>query len=759
MQDKTAGKTSEKKKARLNEAAKAGWLSGSDSKKKVSLRLKVFSMCVTLVAATILIYALLGITQFRRFASLITESGKKQDKLIEETTTGMMRSIAAGNFEQYVNSDAKVIDGEFWTMKHDMELLAAEVKNIMEYPEKYGEFEISPPEKKDAGKLTGQLLFTRSADKSDKEMMSSIRRLAGLQDAMKLIVEKNDAMHDCIICIPEGASIYMDAYPEQKVGSKGQILPFDADRRPWYVGAVLNRDTYFAPTNYDYFNDSMETMIGVPVYVDGKLVAVCGASRTLSNLKNMIDEMSLNDDSYICLVNETGNIVFSQRNEGELAIDDDNRGSLLNSSNTELVDFIGNALEGDRGIETLTIDGEPTFLAYAPLETVGWTLLLGITEESLEKPSHLLVQEVDQVLQGTVDSTRTMARQAQMIIILIAVVLIALAAVSSLRHAGRLVKPITDLRNAGLRFIEREGVELDHAPDYFGQLALYTGDEIEDLWVTMQDLEINVVTSVRSLRRVTAEKERIDTELSVATKIQSDMLPKIFPAFPERNEFDLYSTMNPAKEVGGDFYDFFLIDDDHLALVMADVSGKGVPAALFMVIAKTIIKNVALSERYSGPGEMLYDVNNKLCEGNDESMFVTAWLGILTISTGHLVSASGGHEYPVLCRKGGEYEFIKDVHGPGLGMYEDVDFEEWEGDLSGGDILFLYTDGVPEATNAELELFGEERMMEALNDSRKDESLEEMLATVRKHVDDFVGDAPQFDDLTMTIFSYRGREV
>jgi len=758
MQEKPETNTNGIKDVDLDRITSEGWLKGSDSKKKTSLRIKVFTMCVTLVAVTILIYALLGVTQFRRFASLITESGKEQDELVSKTTTEMMRDMSAGNFQKYVETDAKVIDGEFWTMKHDMELLATEVQNILQDPSKYGEYDIHEPSMKDKGKLTGQLLFSRTADRNDEKMMSNIRKLAGLQNAMSLIVEKNDAMYDCIISVPEGTSILMDSNPEQKVTENGSIRPFDADRRPWYVGAILNKDTTFAPTNYDYYNDSMETMIGVPVYVNGDLAAVCGASRTLSNLEDMIEGMSLNDGSFICLVNETGNIMYSQRDKGELAIDDDNRGSLLNSSNLELVDFIGNALGGNRGIENLTIDNEPVFLAYAPLETVGWTLILGISEEALEQPSRELVAKVDTVLQGTVDSTRTMARQAQIIIILVAVVLIILATASSLRHAGRLVKPITELRNAGMRFIEREGVDLDRAPDYFGQLELYTGDEIEDLWVTMQDLEINVVTSVRSLKRVTAEKERIDTELGVATKIQSDMLPKIFPAFPERNEFDLYSTMNPAKEVGGDFYDFFLIDDDHLALVMADVSGKGVPAALFMVIAKTIIKNVALSGKYNGPGEILYDVNNKLCEGNEESMFVTVWLGILTISTGHIVSASGGHEYPALCHKGGRFELVKDKHGPGLGMFEEVNFEEWEGDMQKGDMLFLYTDGVPEATNAEEELFGEERMIAALDEGRNEESLERILSIVRKRVDEFVGEAPQFDDLTMTIFSYKGQD-
>ena len=729
-----------------------GWLSGSDSRNKISLKLKIFVMCVSLVSAAVLIFAVLGVIQFSRFAELLSESGSEQDRIVADTTTKTMYNTATGSFQKYVEADAEIIDNEFWLMKHDVEMLSKGVQEILEHPDEYAEKPVSIPLASDKGKLTAQLLFSSDADKGDKEMMSSIRKLANLNDQMSYIVGTSETINDCLIALPGGATLYMDRHPEQKIGDDGKVLPFNSDRRPYYVGAYLTGKTYFAPTNYDYFNDSMEMMLGVPVYVKGRLAAVVAGSRLLSGMEDMIKRMDLSDGSFICLINESGNIIYSQRKNGELAISDQNRGSMLVSPNVELVDFLQKALEGGKGYEQLEIDGESTILAYAPLKTVGWTLLLGISDRELEKPAKDLVKRMDVISNETMAQTGYISKQTQLIIILIAIVLIAFSVFFSLQNADRLVRPIMELKNAGIRFIEREAIEVETAPNYFGSLNLFTGDEIEDLWVTMQDLEINIVTSVRSLKRVTAEKERIDTELSVATKIQSDMLPQIFPAFPERSEFDIYSTMTPAKEVGGDFYDFFLIDDDHLALVMADVSGKGVPAALFMVIAKTIIKNVTLTGKYKGPGEILYDVNNKLYEGNDESMFVTVWLGILTISTGHLVSANGGHEFPAICRKGGQYELIKDEHGPGLGMFDDVDFEEWEGDLKSGDMLFLYTDGVPEATDSQSELFGIDRMLKALDDSREEENLQGMLGKVREHVDSFVGYAPQFDDLTMTIF-------
>ncbi len=249
------------------------------------------------------------------------------------------------------------------------------------------------------------------------------------------------------------------------------------------------------------------------------------------------------------------------------------------------------------------------------------------------------------------------------------------------------------------------------------------------------------------------DKQRIGAELNVATQIQADMLPRIFPAFPDRNEFDLFASMHPAKEVGGDFYDFFLVDDDHIALVMADVSGKGVPAALFMVIAKTLIKNQA--QLGKSPAEILKNVNEQLCEGNEAELFVTVWLAIIEISTGRGVAANAGHEHPTIRRADGLYELVEYRHSAAVATVEGIRFREHSFELHPGDRLFVYTDGVPEATDAHNVLFGNERMLAALN-SDPEAAPEQLLRNVRAAIDAFVGDAPQFDDITMLSFSYFG---
>ena len=243
-----------------------------------------------------------------------------------------------------------------------------------------------------------------------------------------------------------------------------------------------------------------------------------------------------------------------------------------------------------------------------------------------------------------------------------------------------------------------------------------------------------------------AARQRIETELNVATQIQADMLPRIFPAFPERREFDIYASMTPAKEVGGDFYDFFLVDRDRLAMVIADVSGKGVPAALFMVIAKTLLKNAV--QMGLSPKDALEKVNDQLCENNEAEMFVTVWLGVYEISTGKLTAANAGHEYPAIRRDGGTFELWKDQHGFVLAGMENVRYREYELELGVGDTLFVYTDGVPEATDEANGLYGTGRMLAALN-QRPDLGAEELLQQVKADIDRFVGAAPQFDDITM----------
>ena len=278
-------------------------------------------------------------------------------------------------------------------------------------------------------------------------------------------------------------------------------------------------------------------------------------------------------------------------------------------------------------------------------------------------------------------------------------------------------------------------------------------DEIGLLAASIDSMEEQVVNYVDEVKRFTAEKERDRTELTLAAAIQDGMLPNTFPAFPDRTEFDIYASMNPAREVGGDFYDFFLIDDDHLCLEIADVSGKGIPGALVMMSSKIMLTDFAKTGK--SPAQILREGNNTICANNRERMFVTVWLGILEISTGKLTAANAGHEYPILKKPGGQYELIKDKHGFVMGGMEDMEYTDYELQLEPGTKLFIYTDGLPEAEDKDNRMFGMERVLSALN-ALPDAPPNQVLTHMYQAVNSFVNGTEQFDDLTMLCLEYKG---
>lgn len=319
--------------------------------------------------------------------------------------------------------------------------------------------------------------------------------------------------------------------------------------------------------------------------------------------------------------------------------------------------------------------------------------------------------------------------------------------------------PIQMLSVAANEYVQKDSTAID-TETFADRCRPYASSENEvgRLAASYVHMAKNLQAYMAHLTAVTAEKERISAELDVAARIQADMLPSVFPPFPDRKEFDIFAAMDPAREVGGDFYDFFLTDENHLALVMADVSGKGIPAALFMVIAKTLIRNYAMQKE--SPSEVLSSVNEQLCENNREELFVTVWLAVFNLDTGEGLVANAGHEHPALCRAGGRYELVKYRHSPAVAAMEGMRFREHEFHLYPGDSLFVYTDGVTEAVNADESQFREERLLKALNDSTaSDVTQQSVVEHLRKSIDAFVGNAPQFDDMTMMGFRYFGPDI
>ncbi len=319
--------------------------------------------------------------------------------------------------------------------------------------------------------------------------------------------------------------------------------------------------------------------------------------------------------------------------------------------------------------------------------------------------------------------------------------------VSLIYNRSQFIIPVQKIKDEAARFAKENTKGED-----LGNISRIK--ELYELAGSIDTMETEMVSSIENLKNVTAEKERIGTELSLAQTIQENSIPNIFPPFPGRNDFDIYATMQAAREVGGDFYNFFFVDDDHLALVIGDVSGKGIPASLFMMVT-----NILITDRTNmggTPGEILTYVNKNICEHNQADMFVTVWLGILELSTGKLIASNAGHEYPAIKRADRLFELFKDKHGFVIGSIDDIKYKDYELTLSPGDKLFVYTDGVREARDKNSGLFGTKRMLEALNEAA-DVAPEEILKNVSSAVDGFVKEEEQFDDLTMLCIEYKGK--
>jgi sigma-B regulation protein RsbU (phosphoserine phosphatase) len=314
-------------------------------------------------------------------------------------------------------------------------------------------------------------------------------------------------------------------------------------------------------------------------------------------------------------------------------------------------------------------------------------------------------------------------------------------------------RKVTDLIANPIKILD-EGAHIIGAGDLNHKIVVNTNDELDDLAGSFNTMATNLKDHIEKVTQVTTDRERIKTELNVATTIQESMLPCVFPALPHRSDIDIHASMHPAKEVGGDFYDFFMLDENTLAFVIADVSGKGVSAALFMVIAKTLLKDHAQSGLT--PSQVLEIVNNRLCESNGAGMFLTAFLGFVDLQTGKLTFANAGHNPPLIYRKGKGYEWLKTKPKFILAGFPDVKYKDEEDVLNKGDKIYLYTDGVTEALNPAAELYSDPRLLDALNEQGVGEkNPKETLEHMSQSIKTFVNGAEQSDDITMMLIELK----
>ncbi|MBQ4404525.1 MAG: SpoIIE family protein phosphatase [Selenomonadaceae bacterium] len=528
--------------------------------------------------------------------------------------------------------------------------------------------------------------------------------------------------------------------------SHERIYEFDPRKRPWYI-AAKNANKPVISQLYRTIEADGYLQIGAsaPFYdAAGNLIGVAGVDSSNIDLYNWVNEVSESGDIINFVLNDTGEIIFSSQTEGILAVN--NSKDLRHGSESTLAAAVEKMIAGEQGVLPVTLNDENFYIAFASMPETGWSVGMLVSEKDILSTTA-----------GTRDYFQTQVAnlQAQMrqeysymnnLVVGVPVVLLIILFLMSTGLARRFVKPIHELSD-GVRDIASGNLDK--------KLDIETGDEIEHLAVTFNAMTDELKTYMANLTKATAERERLATELDVATDIQRGMLPKDFPA---RADFELYATMTPAKEVGGDFYDFYFLDEKHLAVTVADVSGKGIPAALFMVISKTVLNNFAASfYKQNGLAPVVAAANEQLCANTEAMMFVTVFIGVLDLETGEFVYVNGGHNPPVVYRAEENHcDFLDVKKNFVLGPMDGIPFVEQKITLKHGDLLFIYTDGVTEALNTAEEEYLPDRLIAFMNSTDCAADLKTLLKNIRGDVAAHVGEAEQSDDITMFALRFKG---
>ena len=707
------------------------------------LQQKIFNLMLIFIIALVCAYAAIGAFQQKRLSGVVEGAGAEQQASIKAVSEATMDEAVSASMTKTTALQAYIADDLFSDVRTDVLTLQSFASQLFAQAGSFSPHAYYPPDRNNDGKASVQMQHEEGVDPDSSVYLGLV---ANMSETMLSMFKNTDRLSSCFVATSDGCILFVDDRAGSYFDENGQVYDFDVRGRTWYKQAAESGELIFTGVEADAFTGIAGLVCAAPVYSGGELVAVVGADIFLTRIDEYVKSTS-NYGGFVCVINENGQVLFSPNDSGtfkpELSSD---APDLRKSDDKELSGFITDALAGATGIRSLTVDGTEYYVAGAPMRTVGWTVVSAVDRAVTYQPTAKMLESYDGINSRYTSAYRDSAKNSALTAIVMTAAVFILSAVAALFVASRIVKPIERM-TVSINSLSEEN-------DVFEMEKIYkTNDEIEVLAESFASISAKTKDYIARITEITAEKERIGTELSLATRIQADMLPNTYPACPDREEFDIYASMDPAREVGGDFYDFFLIDDDHLCMLIADVSGKGVPAALFMMASRIILSSFA--KQGKSPAEILRSTNEAICQNNREEMFVTVWLSIFEISTGRLTAANAGHEYPVIMHSGGDFELLKDKHGFVIGGMSGVKYTEYELTLEPGSKLFVYTDGVPEATNLENGLFGTKRMLDALNEN-KDKDPKALLGCVKASVGEFVETAEQFDDITMLGFEYRG---
>ncbi len=695
-------------------------------KRRLTIR---FSWLVGLMMLAVLVLIIFSMSIIR---NNVSDNEAEMGRSAAENSVELLMEQALISGETYVDKTADVINEKISNYEKVLESLAISASDIYENPENYAPVDTvqKPAIQVELGNVDGNVMnwipFDAARDTIENQI--ECQRLGYLYNILNSNLELYPEITLFYIVSKNGYTVGID----DSVALRSSVEYYDASEVEYFTRPLIRGESYISSIYEDQFGKGILITMSVPIIVNDEIIGVFAADILADDLRNVALDSSVEDISGAMLFEKDGTVIAHTDGLSEQFI-------------TEASKALSVTKSGTKGDVAITEDEKSSYLIHSPVEKADWILGAVLSQEQIVAPAEEAEKTITELTNAMLLDLDDIISMTEISIIVLLLLTLFIIIVVVRRVSNSISEPLVELSN------ELENVGIGNL-DFTNKVD--TGDEIQVLGESFEKMTVSLKKYINNLTEVTAEKERIGAELNVATGIQAGMLPSIFPAFPDRTDMDIYASMRPAKEVGGDFYDFFFADEKHVALVVADVSGKGVPAALFMVIAKTLIKNYA--QLKLSPSEVFTRANDQLCEGNDGAMFVTGFMGIINLETGEFTYVNAGHNLPYIRKSNGDFEVLEAPAGFVLAGLEGIPYVQKTTKFEKGDMIYMFTDGVTEAINTSEEMFEEKRLVEVLN-KNKDKSLKEILDNVNSDLDKFVGEAPQFDDITMLIFKYFGQ--
>ena len=692
--------------------------------------------------------------------TMSAEFGEKNAEFTDDLSLGQIKATLT----ELAEAKAQFIDREMSVTREDVTILSEAMTYIISHPENYSPKNLPDPRTDPVHNAEPYIIYAPDIrDNVTPEMQNEIALAANIREILGEILKSYEGYHaTAFVGSKNGwyicARLVDTDLSENKTisFSHERIYEFDPRKRPWYISAEKAGRPVISDLYRTIESNGSYQQIGAsaPFYdAAGNFAGVVGLDLSSKEIYDLVDETIDSDDCSFVL-NQHGEIIFVTHNYSALSVQN---GDLRESSEKSLAAAAERMLDGESGVLPVTVAGEDFYLAFAPMTETKWSFGLLVPEAQISS----LSQGTRDYFMNEINQLQNLLREEYSyltwLLVGIPASLLLILFLLGTKLSRRFAKPINELSD-GVREITSLIGE-NFTEKTFKKLDIKTGDEIEDLANDFNKMTENLKAQMLNLEKETAEKQRIATGLDVATEIQLGMLPKNF-SVDENGRVDLFATMTPAKEVGGDFYDFYKFGENHVVITVADVSGKGIPAAMFMVSAKNMLSNFAMTLYQSdGLAAAVEAANEKLCANNDAMMFLTAFVGILDLESGEFTFVNAGHNPPVIYRaEKNSCEFLDVKKNFVLGPMDGIPFVEQKISFKRGDLLFVYTDGVTEALNVKNEEYLPDRLINFMNSTKCDcrADLKTLLKEIRGDVADHVGEAEQSDDITLFAFRYNG---